>query len=135
MPDAALRPCSGGCHALVKKGRCQDCSRKTEQVRGSAWQRGYRTNWNRFRTVTFPAMLADIGLLPTCGAALPDGPQTKDSQCKAQGYFNADRLQLDHEPPLRPEERDEDAKVCDPKRVQYLCYDCHRRKTKRQNLS
>lgn len=145
MPNAAQRLCPGQCGTLVTRGRCPACAerlrvsqvprkREHEMKRGSSWSRGYRTAWRRFRKVTFPAMLERVGLLPMCGVVLPDGPQTSDSRCKAEGMFVSYRLELDHEPPLRPEERDDDVKVCDPKRVQYLCYACHGVKTARQRV-
>lgn len=128
MPFAALKDCPGGCGAKVAKGRCQACTRKMDQRRGSASSRGYGAAWERFRRL-FVALLVAAGIAPVCGAALPDGPQTQDSQCKAAGLLVGDDLQLDHEPPLTEAERQQPRAVCDPRRVQFLCRACHARKT------
>jgi hypothetical protein len=73
------------------------------------------------------------GILPVCGAVLPKGPQTKDSQCRETGRLNASDLHLDHEPPLSDHERSDAHAVCDPTRVQLLCFSCHTRKTLRDS--
>lgn len=77
------------------------------------------------------------GIAPICGATLPGGPVTSDSRCRAQGLrvdasLDGSGLHLDHEPPLRLDERSQQRAVCDPRRVQFLCADCHRSKTRRQ---
>lgn len=131
MPYAPLRPCVGGCGARVKRGRCADCSRHVEQARGSASQRGYGAAWEAFRQ-QFVAMLIAAGIVPCCGAALPTGPRTQDSQCKADGILTFHGLHVDHEPPLEPWERGDIAKVCDQNRVQLLCHVDHSAKTRRE---
>lgn len=131
MPDAPLRPCLGNCGARVKSGRCPACSRIVEQRRGSASQRGYGTSWEAFR-LQFMSLLVQAGIAPVCGAALPDGPRTQDSQCQQQGVVNGDRLHLDHEPPLQEWERRIISRICDPSRVQFLCATCHSAKTRRE---
>ena len=78
-------------------------------------------------------MLIALDIPPVCGAALPTGPRTTDSACAQAGIWNADRLHLDHEPPLTDAERAHTALVCDPNRVQWLCFSCHQAKTLRQN--
>lgn len=128
MPSAALRPCRGGCGTKVAHGRCLDCDRARERRRGSAASRGYDSTWQRFRAY-FISLLISVGIVPVCGAALPGGPQTSDSQCQAAGLLNGEDLHLDHEPPLADDERHEPAKVCDPGRIQLLCRECHARKT------
>lgn len=133
MPTAALRPCAGHCGAYVPKGRCAACSRQTEQQRGSSHQRGYTKAWHAFRK-RFVDMLVDQGILPVCGATLPGGPVTTDSTCKAAKHWNAEYLHLDHEPPLRDDERHDVSKVCDPLRVQLLCARDHGVKTRREQL-
>lgn len=75
-------------------------------------------------------MLVSAGIPPCCGAALPDGPKTQDSQCAASGLMvfasaNGASLHLDHEPPLRPEERGDTVAVTDENRIQLLCSLCH----------
>ena len=55
-----------------------------------------------------------------------------DSECRAKGVLNANLLHLDHDPPLRPEERSHRATVEDPMRVGFLCRHCHAKKTQRE---
>jgi hypothetical protein len=78
-------------------------------------------------------MLVAAGILPVCGAALPDGPCTEDSVCKSLGLLtytsdDGSSLHLDHEPQLQPHEREDPRAVCDPRRIQLLCQSCHARK-------
>jgi hypothetical protein len=94
--------------------------------------RGYDYAWAGFMA-RFPSHLVVSGIPPVCGATLPDGPQTHDSQCRALGlltFTSADGSALhgDHEPPLRDDERADHRAVCDPRRVQLLCAACHARK-------
>jgi hypothetical protein len=77
-------------------------------------------------------MLIAAGVAPICGAALPDGPSMKDSTCKAEGRITFRRLHLDHDPPLRADERCDRRVVCDPLRVGFLCASCHSTKTNRE---
>lgn len=81
-------------------------------------------------------MLIEAGVSPVCGATLPGGPQTNDSQCQASGlltFQSADGsdLQQDHEPRLTEAERRDPHAVCDPLRIQLLCRSCHSAKTAR----
>lgn len=133
MPSAPLRTCSGGCGALVIKGRCPACARVPEQARGTSTERGYGAVWRAFRGV-FISRLVTLGIPPVCGAALPDGPKTAHSRCRAERletWRSADGsdLHLDHEPGLQPHERSNTLKVCDPLRIQLLCAACHTAKT------
>ncbi len=78
-------------------------------------------------------MLLEAGIPPVCGAALPTGPQTQDSLCKAEGRVQGEDLHFDHEPPLTAEERLDPHAVCDPNRLQLLCGSrCHHAKTERE---
>ena len=78
-------------------------------------------------------MLLEAGIPPVCGAALPTGPQTADSLCKAEGRSQGEDLHFDHEPPLTDEERLDPHIVCDPTRIQLLCGSrCHQAKTERE---
>lgn len=134
MPVAPLRACAG-CGALISR-RCQTCAKRQDQRRGTATQRGYGAWWTHFRTA-FIAMLVVAGVLPVCGSALPDGPQTQDSHCQQQGWLtfhsaDGSSLHFDHEPPLTDAERNERSKVCDARRIQLLCAACHAAKTARQ---
>ena len=137
MPTAAMRPCLGNCHQVGRwpRGRCPACSRQTERAKGTASSRGYGSRWQAFRP-RFIGELIKAGVLPICGAHLPGGPQTHDSQCQAEGIQNGDDLDFDHEPPLTDEERQDVRKVCDPLRIQLLCGSrCHAAKTRRQQLA
>lgn len=141
MPSALLRACAypGGCPNLVVSGYCPEhepIARAVDARRGSAASRGYDRQWQAFRIFVRNRMIA-LHILPVCGAALPGGPVTTDSACQAAGLLvgaNPDgtELSLDHEPPLRAEERLNPRAVCDLLRVQWLCRACHARKTLRE---
>lgn len=129
MPDAPLRPCANvPCRNRVKRGRCADCVKKAETRRGNRHQRGYTNAWDTFRS-RFVSELADAGIVAMCGASLPSGPVPRDSQCRAAGLIVGDDLQLHHDPPLRPDERDKPWIVQDSKRVMFLCRQCHTKVT------
>lgn len=136
MPSPALRPCAGGCGQLVGRGRCRTCANRLEQQRGSSTDRGYGQTWIRFRHWWLGELVRQLHV-PICGATLDGGPVTDDSRCKVQGidtYANADgsSLHLDHEPPLRDDERPDTSKVCNRFRIQLLCASCHSAKTERE---
>lgn len=131
MPTAALRPCPGCRTALVPRGRCTKCAKTQDRARGTSTERGYGSYWRRFRP-QFISILVEAGITPVCGAALPTGPQTQDSQCKAEGRQTMEGLHLDHEPPLTEAERKVRAIVCRETRIQILCRACHSAKTSRQ---
>jgi 5-methylcytosine-specific restriction enzyme A len=116
------------CPNLVESGRCPDHQRQVEQRRGSSAARGYGSTWRAFRD-WFKNRLIVLGIAPVCGAALPGGPAMTWSQCKALGILNDRNLNLDHEPPLRPDERSNRRAIEDPLRVGFLCPECHSRKT------
>jgi hypothetical protein len=84
--------------------------------------------WLAFR-YAFVAMLVSMGIVPACGATLPDGPTTNPSQCQQHGLvtFASSRgaLHLHHEPSLTEAERQDRAVVCDPRRIVLLCDVCH----------
>lgn len=134
MPGALLRPCAGiACPNLVVAGRCPSCRRgSSDAQRGSAASRGYDAGWRRFK-VWFIHQLIRHGIVPACGARWPGLSLTGDSQCHAQGRIVADRLHLDHTPPLTDAERSIPRVVCDKLRVQLLCETCHNAKTAREN--
>lgn len=134
-----MHPCRGGCGQLVTAGRCASCSRTIEQRRGSATDRGYDAYWRRFRPY-FVNLLIQAGIVPVCGAALPNGPQTQDSLCQQAGRLTGDDIHLDHEPPLTDAERarsraGDHAIVCDATRIQLLCGNCHATKTRAEQLA
>jgi hypothetical protein len=54
------------------------------------------------------------------------------SRCKAEGRLNNHRLQLHHNPPLKPEERSDRRKIEDPLRVGFLCEADHSAETMRE---
>jgi hypothetical protein len=104
-----------------------------EQARGSAHERGYTAAWTKWRPAFRQALISQ-GIYPSCGAALPTGPRTQDSQCKAQGLLvsrsqDGTDLHFDHEPPLTDDERKDPRKVMDANRIQLLCSACHSVKT------
>ena len=85
-----LRPptlCLGGCGERDRfaRGRGPKCALKVEQRRGSASSRGYESDWKVFQA-PFRSMLSEAGIAPICGAAMPDGPRTNDSECTAASY-------------------------------------------------
>ena len=117
---------------MVPAGRCAACARTRETWRGSARARGYNGIWEGFRVV-FIGLLVAAGIAPVCGATLPDGPKTQDSECRRLGlqtFASADgsSLHLDHDPPLQPSERRDASRVCDAARIQLLCASCHARR-------
>jgi hypothetical protein len=63
---------------------------------------------------------------------MPGGPSSQHSICRAQGLLNGERLHLDHDPPLRDEERHDPRAVMDPLRIVLLCATCHNTKTARE---
>lgn len=133
MPSAMLKPCTGevGCPELTTGGPCAKHARQRERFRGSAASRGYDYGWVKFKA-RFIQMLIARDIAPACGAALPGGPSMQDSRCKATGVLETSHLHLDHDPPLRDEERSDPRKVCDPMRVGLLCRVDHNRKTQRE---
>ncbi len=132
MPSAALRPCAHpSCPVLVPRGKCPTHRRAIEHYRGTRHSRGYGLEWDRFR-IAYLNELVRVGIFPKCGATLPQGPQTYDSQCRLDGVNSTDRLHLDHEPPLETWERIDSRLVCDASRIQLLCPSCHSRKTERE---
>jgi hypothetical protein len=138
MPNAPKRAClTIGCPSLVDRGRCPACTKHAS--RGSSTAQGYGSQWNRFRTETFPSLLIRANVVPMCGAVVPGGPATKDSRCKQLGRYTfhsgSESLHLDHEPPLSVTERANSQAVCDPMRVQYLCKSCHSVKTRRERAN
>jgi hypothetical protein len=99
------------------------------QVYGHAWSVVFRQH--------FVGLLLQAGLTVKCGAALPDGPKTQDSECQALGRITTRGLELDHAPALTEAERQaaiqgDRRAVDDPFRVQWLCSDCHRKATARR---
>jgi len=127
MPDAPLRPCATpDCRQLVPRGHCPAHRRVREQTRGTAHQRGYTAYWHQMFRPRFLGLLVEAGIAPVCGAALPAGPQTRHSRCRAAGLLTGTDLHLHHEPPLAEWERRDRSRVCDPCRIQLLCASCHR---------
>jgi hypothetical protein len=134
MPDYALRPCAGpGCANLVKtRGElCKSCARKRDGQRGSASSRGYGVRWRSFLG-WWRNQIVTLGGVVVCGATMPGGPVTTDSECRRRGVLNDKSLHFDHEPPLSDAERTNPNAVCDARRIQALCASCHARKTLRE---
>lgn len=137
VPNAPMRPCpTPACAALTHGGPCPKCARARERFRGTAHARGYNRAWIAFRRRFFAA-LVQAGIVPVCGAALPTGPQIRDSQCQDAGLLtfasvDGSSLHLDHEPPLENWERHDVRVVCDVNRIRLLCAACHSARTSRQ---
>lgn len=120
-------------------GRCSACALRKEHRRGTSTARGYGQDWVRFRP-QFLHALTRAGIVPVCGAALPQGPHTQDSECARLGLLtfastDGSSLHLDHEPPLEDHERQDLRAVCNPARIQLLCQACHARKADRQKVA
>lgn len=130
MPVAAQRLCPGGCGALVQhRGRCPACTRRA--LPGTTTERGYGGMWRRFRT-RYVSLLVQHGIMPCCGATLPNGPHCGPTECQQVGVLTVSNLHLDHEPPLTDAERRDPRKVCDEKRVRLLCQREHGIKSRRE---
>jgi hypothetical protein len=134
MPAAPLRFCATPkCSILVTRGHCPT-HQKVQNKRTSATQRGYTSQWERFRLTYYPQMLIDAGKVPACGASLA-GRHAAYSQCVRDGVVTMSSLELDHEPPLTQDERAWPEVVCDAHRVGFLCRSCHTAKTNRERVA
>ena len=133
MPDRPMRPCHGaGCPELTTRRYCPACATRVNTARRSSRTLTYTEPWwLAFRRWFFNHLIA-LGIVPVCGAALPDGPSMWASQCRASGVLNAKRLELDHDPPLTEAEKGIRRVVCDVRRVGWLCRSCHSAKTARE---
>lgn len=132
MPSALLHPCSvPGCPALTDQPRCPVHTKQADRQRGTPTERGYNAAWRDFRR-RFKNTLIMHGIAPVCGAALPGGPLMAASRCRAEGRLNDVALELHHDPPLQPHERQDRRAVCNPLRVGWLCKACHSRATQEQ---
>lgn len=132
MAAALLRACAAGtCPNLVVRGRCRDCERQGERVRGTAHQRGYDGFWRRVIRI-FRTRLVAHDVAPVCGARLSGAPATADSQCRASGRLVGDRpgrsLHADHIVPHRGDRQ----LFRDLLNLQLLCAKCHAEKTLRE---
>lgn len=132
-----LRPCTAPhCRTLTSAGRCPTHARHHDPHRATAALGYTARDWQPFRRY-FLARLVAAGILPVCGAALEFGPRTTDSACRQEGLVNftshdGTSLHLDHEPPLRDDERGSVRAICDETRIQLLCTTCHQAKTMRE---
>lgn len=122
MPAAIPKPCAHPrCNELLGKGKyCTTHARKAEAERrqryGSAAQRGYDANWQRYRK----NFLAEY---PLCGMS-PNKRREAAFGCRAGGRVTAAR-EIDHIIP-RAERMD---LFWEPANHQALCRECHRLKT------
>jgi hypothetical protein len=123
-PVAPMHRCPR-CRTPVS-GRCS--CRDQHGTRRSSTEDGYGYRWQRF-IQQFRKILIAEDIVPSCGAALPNGPRPAYSQCQRAGRLQMLTLQLDHSPPLTREERKDWLKVCDPLRVIFYCHSCHSAKT------
>lgn len=88
MPAALLKSCPCGCGALVEKGRCglstqaRERSRVIERKQLAGGADLYNSaRWRELR-VRFRRLLAEAGVLASCGARLPGAAMTNDSTCE-----------------------------------------------------
>lgn len=136
VPSALLRGCATiGCPELVEHGHCPDHARAQESRRGTASSRGYTSHWSKVFRPSFIRQLIAAGIPPVCGAALHGGPRMADSYCRARNVLNDQHLHLDHDPPLRDDERSDRRAVENPMRVGLLCRSCHSAKTIRERTA
>lgn len=111
MPTRALKPCTNpSCDELTSGGRCDTCSRTTEQQRGSSSARGYgKRHRDRFRKAVLD----------------------RDICCVI--CIKNDRWVLatvaDHWPLSRRELVDQGHDPNDPDHGRGLCHDCHSKET------
>lgn len=111
MPAKRVCPTSG-CPELVTSGRCDDCKRKAEAVRGSASQRGYNSpGHRRFRH-------AVLHRDPLC--VCPEQDHGHES-----GRCLAPSTVADHHPLSRRELIDAGLNPNSPERGRGLCAPCH----------
>lgn len=99
---------TAGCPKIVPagSGRCQDCRRKAERSRGSAWARGYDAeHQSRFRE----GVLAKHPICVLC--------------------FARPATEADHHPRSRVELIEDGADPNDPRHGRGLCKPCHSRET------
>ena len=135
MPSAMLKACPGGggtCAELVASGLCAVHQRAADARRGSAHSRGYTYHWSHVVRPRFFRLLIAADVVPVCGAALPGGPNMRDSQCRADGILNASHLHVDHDPSLREWERQDRRAVENPLRCGLLCESFHNARTAKQ---
>ena len=132
MPSALLKPCAylGGCSNLVTSGLC-DQHKQIARQRETAHQRGYTSRWRAWRKGWMQRLIG-FGITPVCGARWPGQPPSGASKCRAPGLRTSTDLHLHHTPPLREWERKDEARVCDPLRVELLCATCHNAETSRE---
>lgn len=133
MGSGALKPCAGGCHRLVRRGRCPSCARVPEQQRGTATERGYGAEWRRFR-LDFIDTLVARDIPPICGASLKWPVRLSASRCLSEGVESThsgdwSSLHVHHDPPLEEWERGDVKRVCDEQRCGLLCRECHSAET------
>lgn len=147
MPQAPAYPCHNPlCRTPIHSGRlCEKClaarsvqlgSSDGSSTRASVKERGYAGRWPAFRQDVIRRIhrlfVNGVGLGVRCGARLPEAPTTSDSRCLARGILTTRGLHLDHIRPLTDAERQNEAAVCDSRRVQLLCTSCHSAKTNRE---
>src|ERR1044071_2545330 len=88
-PGGVLRTVSGASTASRTAPRNSPCAR----IHLTFYWSTYFRPWVISR-------LIELGISPTCGARLPDGPSRMDlSHCQQHGLLTGTNLQLHHEPP------------------------------------
>lgn len=112
MPVAAKQLCAGGCGRIVQRGRCGDCSRRTDRERGTANERGYTYRWQKYSQ-------ARLRRYPLC----------VDPSKRHVGVFVLADL-TDH---VDAVSGPEDPRFWDPENHQSLCWSCHSYKTVRED--
>lgn len=104
----AFKTCSTpGCGSIVAAGRCEDCGKAAEQIRGTAAQRGYGSTWAR-RRAAFLRKPENIfcRLCPAVATVADHWPLSR-RELAAQGVHDPDA----------------------PHRLRPLCAPCHSKET------
>lgn len=130
MPNAAQKPCAGGCGLLVAKGRCQGCSTTQNRQRGSGASRGYDARWRAYRARWLAAH-------PFCGERHDGSLSGEHSACVRGGlYIDAQRsgrpMHVDHIVPVNGGQ--DDPWFWERSNHQTLCASCHAAKSRKEQL-
>lgn len=124
MPWAALRPCpgrGGRCPNRIarQERKCPECSRRTEESRGSAAERGYDWRWAQYA-------LRFRERHPRCGDTEPGAYPSNASRCRREGrvtgVIGKGKGVVHH---IRGHQGPEDPEFWNPLNHESLCPACH----------